>query len=88
MSTESPRLLMGRENPNGWKLESILRKIGMEVEDKTDQISASIHPQRDMIMENNEKICKLLAEARRIQISTYTQLDAVEPDRGPLSPRL
>jgi len=85
---DTPKILMSRENPNGWKLESILEKIQGEVQDKTDYIKESDHPLRNAIIGNNSRICELLAEARSLQVSTYKQLNMLSPDKGPLSPRL
>ena len=79
---------MGTDNHDGWKLEDILQKIADEVAVKSEKISGSPHPQRDMIIEHNSQIIKLLNEARDIQVDTYKQLDAVEPNRGPARPRL
>ena len=85
---EYPKILMGRENPNGWKLESILEKLFDEIRKKSVQISSSNHPQRDMILQNNCDIGQLLLKAIEIQKETYKELDAVEPNKGPLNPRL
>lgn len=83
-----PNILMGRENPNGWKLESILEKLRLEVEAKSDLIADSDHPQRDLIINNNAKIQQLLLEAQTVQEATYTALDERAPNKGPLNPRL
>ena len=85
---EIPKILMGRENPNGWKFESILEVFYDEVQAKSDQIVNSTHPQKDMIFEHNRLIIRLLFNAMNIQKATYNQLDAVEPNKGPLNPRL
>ena len=84
----SKNILMGVDNHDGWKLEDILQKLADEVTAKSEKISDSTHPQRDMIIEHNSQIIKLLNEARDIQVDTYKQLDVVEPNRGPASPRL
>lgn len=84
----SDNILMGTDNHDGWKLEDILQKLADEVTAKSEKISDSTHPQRDMIIEHNSQIIKLLNEARDIQVDTYKQLDVVEPNRGPASPRL
>ena len=84
----SDNILMGTDNHDGWKLEDILKKLADEVEAKSNKISDSTHPQRDMIMQHNVQIIEYLTKARNIQIDTYKQLDAVEPNRGPSNPRL
>lgn len=81
-------ILMGRTNPLGWKLESLLAQLVTEVGQKSDYIKDSEHPLKDMILENNGKIIELLSSAKCIQASTYEQLDALEPNKGPLNPRL
>ena len=86
--SDSKLLLMGRDNPNGWKLEDLLQKVFEEVRDKSLLICNSTHPQRDMILNNNCDIGQLLLKARDIQISTYKELDAVSPNLGPTKPRL
>lgn len=85
---EIPKILMGRENPNGWKLESILEVLQEEVQAKSLQIKDSAHPQKDMIIANNNRIMDLLSDAVSIQKEAYKQLDAVAPNKGPLEPRL
>lgn len=82
------KILMGRNNPDGWKLENLLKQIREEVYEKSDLIRESEHPQRDMILRHNSIICTKLQEAELFQRETYRQLDAVEPNRGPLNPRL
>ena len=84
----SKNILMGVNNHNGWKLEDILQQLADEVKAKSEKISDSPHPQRDMIIEHNSEIIELLEKARDIQLDTYRQLDAVEPNRGPTNPRL
>jgi len=83
-----PKILMGAENPNGWKLESLLEKIEQEVEAKSEKIMESTHPMRDSILKNNYEICGLLAQARALQVDTYENLGIVSKDEGPLHPRL
>jgi len=86
MSTDN--ILMGTDNHTGWKLEELLQQLANEVTAKSAKISTSLHPQRDMIMDNNSEIIELLLKAKDIQLDTYAQMDAREPNRGPSNPRL
>lgn len=68
------KILMGRTNPNGHKLEDLLGKIAQEVKEKTEQILHVTHPKREMIVNNNCKIIELLDEARAVQIEMMENL--------------
>lgn len=81
-------ILMGRENPEGHKLEELLKQLREEVQGKSSLIKDSEHPQRDMILRHNAIICKKLQDAELFQRETYRQLDAVAPNEGPTKPRL
>ncbi len=87
-SIRSNTILMGRDNHTGWKLEDILQKLVEEITAKSELISDASHAQKDMIIGHNSNIIELLTKAKSIQVDTYKQLDAVEPNRGPASPRL
>lgn len=87
-TVEMKTILMGRDNPEGWKLEDLLNHLQFEVKRKSDLIRHSDHPQRDMILRHNSIICTKLKEAELFQRETYRQLDAVAPNEGPLKPRL
>jgi hypothetical protein len=82
------KILMGRDNPDGMKLEDLLAQLRDEVQEKSNLIRNSEHPQRDMILRHNAIICTKLQEAELFQRETYRQLDAVAPNEGPLKPRL
>lgn len=82
------KILMGRDNPEGIKLEDLLKQLREEVRGKSELIKDSEHPQRDMILRHNAIICDKLLEAESIQRETYRQLDAVAPNEGPSKPRL
>ena len=81
-------VLMGRENPEGHKLEELLKQLRNEVQEKSNLIKDSEHPQRDMIMRHNAIICTKLQEAELFQRETYRQLDDVALNEGPTKPRL
>jgi len=81
-------ILMGRTNPNGHKLEELLKQLRNEVQEKSNLIKDSEHPQRNMILRHNAIICTKLQEAELFQRETYRQLDEVAPNEGPLKPRL
>lgn len=85
---EYPNILMGRNNPNGWKLESLLEQLANEVREKTKLIENSDHPLRDTIIENNNGIITHLNDAIALQKETYAKLDAHSPNEGPYKPRL
>ena len=82
------KILMGRDNPDGFKLEELLEILRAEVNAKSDLIRNSDHPQRDMILRHNAIICTKLQEAELFQRETYRQLDAEAPNEGPTKPRL
>jgi hypothetical protein len=86
--SKSDKILMGVDNHEGWKLEDLLGQLITEIKSKSDRISDSDHPQRDMIISHNDLIITYLVSARNLQKETYRQLDAIEPNRGPENPRL
>lgn len=79
---------MGRDNPEGHKLEDLLKQLQNEVRAKSNLIIGSEHPQRDMILRHNAIIRTKLQEAELFQRETYRLLDAVASNEGPTKPRL
>jgi hypothetical protein len=85
---ETP-ILMSPQNPEGWKLEELLRRTAEEVEGKTAKISQDHSLAARRVAENNGRIVALLARAAAIQDESMAALAAVGPDQGPLGkPRI
>lgn len=76
-------VLMGSENPEGWKLEELLAKLRQELVHKTNKIINDNTPQAKMIVENNLKIIEHLGAAEALQRASYGILDAMGPNEGP-----
>lgn len=88
-SSTLPNVLMGPDNPTGWKLEELLAQIGQEVDRKSAKIQNDDRPVARQVLRNNEQIIGLLMQAEAIQRSSYDLLNATAPDQGPLGkPRI
>lgn len=89
MLRQSATVLMGPQNPTGWKLEDLLPQIAGEVEAKTLKIASDPRPVARLVAENNDLIVKHLEEAEKLQRASYAALDAMAPNQGPLGkPRI
>lgn len=84
------KILMSRENPNGYKLEELLEMISDDLKVKTALIQDSDDtcPAIPPIINNNRAIVKLLAQAKNLQIDSMRELDKVGEDKGPEQPRI
>ncbi len=84
---ENHKILMSRDNPNGYKLEELLEKIVNEVNGKSDYIrdnKALAH-----IVNNNDQIAVKLCEAIGIQHASLNSLtEKYGEDKGPNNPRV
>lgn len=76
-------ILMGSENPSGWKLEELLEKLVKEVEHKTSKIDKDPSPEAQAVVENNYEIISYLTSAIIFQQSSMKILDAKSPNQGP-----
>jgi len=76
-------ILMGAENPDGWKLEELLDQLRREVRGKSAKIEADTRPEARAVLENNRSIIRLLAQAAAHQRSSMQLLEALSPNQGP-----
>lgn len=81
-------ILMTRDNPEGWKLDDLLREIVLDIEKKRGFIKGSEHPLKDKVLDSNADIISLLDTALQVHDKIYKELDAISPNEGPLKPRL
>ena len=63
-------ILMGYDNPTGYKLEELLDILAREMDVKSCNISSSTLPFKDTTIEANNKIVELLRKAASIQRNT------------------
>ncbi|MCR9260743.1 MAG: hypothetical protein NXH95_13530 [Pseudomonadaceae bacterium] len=83
------KILMGSDNPEGWKLEELLCELQDELIQKTKKISDDRRLAARLVASNNYQICGLLAQAVAIQQSSMAVLADVAPNEGPLgTPRI
>jgi hypothetical protein len=76
-------ILLGKENPNGIKLEDLLTQLQSEVLAKTQKV---VHDQSHIaqfVIRNNLHIVELLNQAARMQRESMEALDRKAPDNGP-----
>ena len=76
-------LLMGSNNPNGWKLEELLEQIKQEISHKINKIIDDASPQAQLVVKNNLSIIEHLGAAEALQRSSFVVLDAMKPNEGP-----
>ena len=75
-------VLMGRNNPNGWKLEELLNKLAIEVKTKCGYIEADSSIEARTVLRNNQQIIGLLQQAEALQRMSYDVLDNKAPNEG------
>jgi len=84
-----PLILMGKDNPDGMKLEDLLSKLQLEVGNKCALIENDPRLEAKTVVNNNHQIIGLLAQAEAIQKQSYAILDNMAPNEGPLgTPRI
>ena len=82
-------VLMGTENPDGWKLEELLVKLQFEVGNKSAKIEKDTRLEAKTVLHHNMQIIGLLQQAEALQRQSYAILDAMAPNEGPLgTPRI
>lgn len=77
-------ILMGRDNPNGYKLEELLHKLQQEINKKIEYIKDDDRLVAKQVMCHNRQIVGLLAQAEALQRLSYDILDNMAPNEGPL----
>jgi len=86
-------LLMSRVNPEGFKLEDLLTRMGTELILKNEHLKANpigsaVDTIRARVIGNNQKIITMLQECLSLQIQSLNALDRIGPDQGPTKPRI
>ncbi len=76
-------ILMSAANPNGAKLEDLLRALVAEIEEKCQRIAGDTRPEAQTVLHNNHQIMGLLTTALRHQEHSMKVLEAVGPNQGP-----
>ncbi|MCS6232696.1 hypothetical protein G3488_17780 [Shewanella baltica] len=83
------KILMSVANPNGFKLELLLKQLQEEVAEKTARVADDKSELAEKVKSNNLQIIKLLSEAEALQVESLKLMAAKAPDTGPLgSPRI
>jgi hypothetical protein len=84
-----PEVLMSPTNPNGWKLETLLVHLRLEVLHKSNKIENDPRIEAQTVLNNNRQIMGLLQQAEGLQRQSYAILDRMAPNEGPLgTPRI
>jgi hypothetical protein len=82
-------ILMGTENPEGYKLEELLSQVKKEVSEKINKVINDPSPQAQLVVKNNLAIIEHLGAAEALQRSSFIVLDAMKPNEGPFgTPRI
>jgi hypothetical protein len=80
---------MGRDNPDGMKLEELLAQLRLEVARKINHIINDPSPHAQLVVRNNQAIIEHLGAAEALQRSSFVVLDAKGKDQGPTgTPRI
>lgn len=77
------KILMGSDNPHGWKLEDLLATIAAEVGLKCLKIKDDASPVARAVLRNNQQIMGLLGQAEALQRASQDALDILGPNQGP-----
>ncbi|MFW0985562.1 hypothetical protein ACEV8U_19185 [Vibrio parahaemolyticus] len=80
--TKSP-VLMSRENPNGWKLESLTEKLREEINSKSLNIASDPSVEARLVTNNNFQILGLLMQIEALQRESMVIMSQLGPDQGP-----
>ena len=67
--------LITEENPNGYKLEDILKVIRKEIIQRANKITGDARPEAAVVLENNIKILGLLTETIALAEDSTKVLD-------------
>lgn len=77
------KILMSAENPDGQKLEELLATLRNEITEKNNKIKSDKSNLSNHIQVNNNRLILLLAQAEKIQRSSYELLEIKAQDAGP-----
>jgi len=78
------KILMGRDNHDGHKLEELLHLLQDEVSEKCRFIEDDPRIEAKTVLRNNQQIVGLLAQAEALQRHSYDTLDSMGKNEGPL----
>jgi len=81
---DNKSILMGRDNPDGYKLEELLNMLVSEVETKNTYIESDPRLEAKQVVCNNKQIIGLLQQAEALQRMSYAVLDNMSANEGPL----
>lgn len=94
----STKVLLSKENPQGFKLEELLQLLITDIQIKSDSLSNSVGGKSAMacshtdvmceVLQNNREIEKMLRSALSAQLSSLRALEVLGTNRGPNHPRL
>lgn len=81
-------VLMTPDNPDGWKLEELLKELAIELDEKNIRLAGKYEVGKlpysaKKIVRNNQRIIFRLEEAYELQQDTQEYLDSLGPDQGP-----
>ena len=77
-------ILMGRDNPLGYKLEDLLHELSVEIDVKCKYIADDPRIEAKTVLRNNQIIIGLLKQAEALQRHSYDVLDNIGKNEGPL----
>ena len=77
-------VLMSRENPSGWKLESLTEKLREEINRKSLNIAGDPSFAAQSVTNNNFQIIGLLMQIEALQRQSFAVMSQIGPDQGPL----
>ena len=77
------QILMTRDNPNGFKLEALAKKLQLEIKAKSFHISGDTSIEAQTIVSNNAQIVGLLCQVEAIQNHSLIVLSTIRQDEGP-----
>jgi hypothetical protein len=77
------KVLMSVDNPQGFKLEELLKQLQIEVEEKTARVANDTSELAESVKCNNRQIVLLLSNAERLQRASFKLMAAKYPDTGP-----
>lgn len=75
-------ILMSRENPNGWNLESLIEKLREEILNKSMKIASENSFGAQTVINNNFQIVGLLMQIEGLQRSSMLCMEKFGPDQG------
>lgn len=78
-----PSVLMSRENPDGWKLESLTEKLREEINSKSLNIASDPSVEAQLVTNNNFQIIGLLMQIEALQCESMVIMSQIGPDQGP-----